>query len=262
MHMFFLGTTAAKTAPEFVPDDDSRGFIADTLSDLLARLGPSASEPRVLTPPRTVPRDLDSLFDMVCAVQGEVGQGEVEFTLLETNGESEPLPDDFRALGPPEGKMLMSAFGRGEYVLLYTPAVFVKRELLFAAVAREIGRMTVHRTGEHVVDDVADFDTEAELAAVGLGLGVLVVNGSYVFDNACCGGGCGVDLKGLRAGLTMPEATYATAIDGHRRGLARRVIARHLEPTQRVAFKHNWSHVGREGMLALAAGAAALPSRG
>lgn len=46
--MFLFGTSEAKAAPEFLPDAESRGVIADALQAVIAQLGPPAAAPRWL----------------------------------------------------------------------------------------------------------------------------------------------------------------------------------------------------------------------
>jgi hypothetical protein len=263
--MFSFGTAAA-ASPEFVPTDDARDWIAEGLIELAATLGPIASRPQLLTDGGELgfagtrsPKHLDALFEMICAVQEFIGQSDVELTLLELDhrGNAPDLPKDFRSLGNAGGKLFHTLRGGDEYLLLFTPAVFKQRELMLAGIARELGRVALDRAG--VRPDLEDaealgqWDADAELAAIMLGMGVWVVNGAYLFENACCGGGCGVDLRSVRAGLSMPEACYALALDSQRKGLSRRSVVRHLAPTQKAAAKQCWSHVGRSVPLALAA---------
>jgi hypothetical protein len=246
--MFRFGNA---TAPDFLPADDSREWIASRLRELSGLLGAPAQTPQlIIDPPGGVPGDLDGFFEMVCNLQELVGQQDLEFTLLEANQTSSELPEDYAALGDPSGQLLHTARGRGEYVLLFAPTLFRKRELLFASLAREIGRMAIHEAGGHGDLERKDWEADAELAGISLGLGIWVANGAYMFENACCGGGCGVDLKGLRAGLSMPEACYATALDAQRKGMSRRSVARHLEPTQKAALKASWKDIGQNQPLA------------
>jgi hypothetical protein len=258
--MLSFGSITA--SPEFVPADDAREWIAGGIVDLAAALGPAASRPQLLTDPanlgfRSTPRDLDSLFSMICAVQEVIGQADVELTLLEVDARTPQLPGNYQSLGDGTGKLLHTLRGDDEYLMLFTPAVFKVRELLLASIARELGRIALDRAGlgPDPTDEQAlqQWDADAELAAVLLGMGVWVVNGAYVFENACCGGGCGVDLRSVRAGLSMPEACYALALDGQRKGLGRRAVVKHLAPTQKAATKRCWSHVGSSVPLALAA---------
>lgn len=255
--MFGLGTDAAKTAVDFVPGEDARAWIAQGLATHASRLGPLAAKQQLIVDPMgkgRTPGDLDGLFDLMCGVQEEIGQEEVEFTLLEVGDAAPQLPDGFAPLGDPTGQMLHGFHRDGEYVVLFSPGVFRVPQLLFASVARELGRIAVHLVGGHdAAIEPADFEADAELASVALGMGVWVANGAYVYENACCGGGCGIDLKSLRAGLSMPEATLAVALDGHRKGLSRRAIARHLEPTQRAAFKKNWGVAAGQSLPMLGA---------
>lgn len=258
--MLSFGSITA--SPEFVPADDAREWIASGIVDLAAALGPAASRPQLLTDPanlgfRSTPNDLDSLFSMICAVQEVIGQADVELTLLEIDARTPQLPGDYVSLGDGTGKLLHTLRGADEYLMVFTPAVFKVRELLLASVARELGRIALDRAGiEPDPEDaqaLQQWDADAELAAVLLGMGVWVANGAYLFENACCGGGCGVDLRSVRAGLSMPEACYALALDGQRKGVNRRSIVKHLSATQKAAAKQSWSHVGSSLPMALAA---------
>jgi hypothetical protein len=250
------------SAPQFVPNEDSREWIATGVVELASRLGPVASQPRLLTDAgklvgtNKTPRDLDGLFNMICAVQEHVGQNEVELTLLEIDerGATPKLPDGYTSLGDSRGKLLHTLRGPDEYLVLFTPAVFKVRELMLAAIARELGRMALDRA-ELVPDPerLLEWEADSELAAILLGMGIWVANGAYLFENACCGGGCGVDLRSLRAGLSLPEACYALALDSQRKGLRRWSVVRHLSATQKAATKKCWSHLGDALPPALAA---------
>jgi len=260
--MFQLGSEAARKAPKFVPDSEDREWILDTLGEIGVRFGEVALRPRLLTSPPggLVPKDLDGLFELICGVQDEVDQGDIEFTLLEVS-ERDQLPADFKPLGDPTGQML-HAFARGprdaaDYVMLFSPALFRLPQLVYASVARELGRLGLHRTGGYVNGDDhdagADWEAESELSAITLGMGVWVTNGAVVFENGCCGGGCGIDLGSLRAGLSVPEVAFALAADAQRKGLGRWGVARHLEPTQKAAFRKNWGVARSAPVPALAA---------
>jgi len=262
-----LSFTGAGASPQFVPQDDAREWIASALTELGTKLGPAAHRPQLLTDgsglgfgPSRTPTDLDTLFDMICAVQETVGQAEVELELVELDGAAPKLPDDYASLGTSEGKLLHTLRGPGEYLVLFTPAVFKVRELLLAGIAREVGRIALDLAGvQPVLDEdkpaesLMQWEADSEIAATMLGMGIWIANGAYLFENACCGGGCGVDLRSVRAGLTMPEACYTLALDSQRKGMRRRPVIKHLAPTQKAAAKQCWSHVGRNVPPALAA---------
>jgi hypothetical protein len=239
----------------FLPDAEAQSWVATELANVASVLGPSAQVPRLLTDPPSsleVPKDLDALFDLTCEVQGAIGQEDVEFTLLELEPGQPPVPPGFDAIGQAEGHMLHAFVREDEYLLLFMPAIFRKEQLVLGAMARELGRIALHRAGQVPEEpEGAELEVQAELAAVALGMGVWVANGSYVFENACCGGGCGIDLKGLRAALSMPEACFALALDGQRKGFSRRSVARYLDATQKAAFKKNWSACKKSPQLAL-----------
>jgi hypothetical protein len=247
----------ATNAPEFVPDESSRNWVATSLMRVAAKLGAPAAAPRVVVSPpgKIVARDFDSLFDMICGVQELVGQGGVELTLVEVPAGNPPeIPDGFRMLGDPNGQMMNTLVRGDEYAMLYNPVAFREENLLRASVAREIGRIGIHRNGGHDPDlKQDDWIADAELGAIALGLGVWVTNGAYIFEQSCCGGGCGIDLSSLRAGLSMPEASFATALDTQRRGLSKRAVAKHLQATQKAAFKKSWALISKQPPKALTA---------
>ena len=251
------GGSAAQV--DFLPQADARAWLAQGLGELSARLGAGtdqpAGKPRWLTrPPIDKPRDLDALFEHICLVQAEVGQRSVEFALVElqAGGAASQLPG-FAPLGNPEGQ-LMHTFARGdELAIAVMPALMRLPALVHASVARELGRIAIFRAGGHLAEP-DDIEADCELAAVALGMGIWIANGAYVYENKCCGGGCGVDLRSVRAGLSMPEACFALALDGQRRQLAPKLAAKHLDSTQKAAFKAAVSCVSRTPeLLALAA---------
>ncbi|MCA9693017.1 MAG: hypothetical protein R3A51_06550 [Nannocystaceae bacterium] len=258
--MFKFGSEAI-AAPQFIPEESTREWIAAALRDIVATLGAVAREPRTIADPPargvSQPRDLDSLFDFICATQEHIGQDELEFTLTEMQPGKPPVPEGFMPLGDPLGHLIHSFRNdAGAYVLLVVPQIFKAPPLVLGGVARELGRMGLSEAGGHR-GPLADVDEEAaaELAGIALGMGVWVANGAYMFENSCCGGGCGLDLTSVAVSLSIPEVCFALALDAQRKGISRRHIARLLEPTQKAAFKKNWSDAGKVAP-ALAAGAA------
>lgn len=248
--MLQFGSSAAK-APEFVPDAETRAWLAESLAAVIAYLGPPARKQQWITESlrkAALPRDLDGLFGLICAAQEQVGQADLEFTLAEPEAGKAPVPPGFAALGEPTGHLLHT-FARGsELAIVVMPQIFRAPTLLLGSVARELGRMGLWARREAgPVPDGIEPEAAAELSAISLGLGAWVANGAYMFENACCGGGCGIDLRGVRAGLSLPEASFAAALDAKRKGLSRRTAARTLETTQETAFKKCWdaceSHV-------------------
>lgn len=229
---------------DFLPEDDARAWVADTLSSVARQLGANAHAPQLFSRSKP-PRSPDDLFEMMCDVQAQVGQGDVNFGLVDMLEKAPEVPPGFVPLGDPSGQ-LMHTFRRGdEFVTVVAPTLFRKSELLFSGAARELGRIALSISGGHQLEP-HEFEAEAELAAVVLGMGVWVTNGSYVFQNGCCGGGgCGIDYRSLRIGLSMPEAAFATALDGQRKGLTRRSIAKHLESNQKAALKRSWGHIAK-----------------
>ncbi len=228
---------------DFLPEDDARAWVADGLTSVVARLGKSASAPRLFSRAKP-PRDPDDLFEMMCDVQAQVGQSEVDFGLVDMVGGAPEVPAGFTPLGNPAGQLMHTFRRNDEYVTVVAASIFRKAELIFASAARELGRIALSISGGHQLEP-HEYEAEAELAAIALGMGIWVTNGSYVFQNSCCGGGCGIDFRSLRTGLSMPEACFATALDGHRKGLSRRSIAKHLESNQKAALKRSWGFVAK-----------------
>lgn len=237
--MFLYGSSAAAPAPNFLPDEDTRSALAEAMQTVIAHLGPPAAAPRWLSDP-TAPRDLDGLFDFLCSVQAQVGQDDLEFTLLDHRPD-DPPPPGFRPLGDPSGHLLRTYVRARELVLYVFPQVFKVPSLLLGNVAREIGRLGLWQQTT-TNPDLARLDGEvaAELAGVALGMGTWVANGAYLFNNACCGGGCGIDLGSVRAALSLPQACFAVALDARRKNLSRRHGAKQLETTQAAAYKASW----------------------
>ncbi|MCA9653925.1 MAG: hypothetical protein H6712_27595 [Myxococcales bacterium] len=251
---------SGSTNVDFLPDEDARAWVADGLRDHMVRLGEPARRARVVTK-TTIdePRDLDDLFELMCGVQREVGQGEVELTLLELTEEDSPARHGYEPLGDPTGQLMHTFAKRDDLVVVVVPQLLRVAELTLASVARELGRIAVYLAGGHQVEP-SDVEGDAELAAITLGLGVWIANGAYVYENACCGGGCGLDLRSMRAGLSMPEACFGLAVDSQRKGISRRAVAKHLQPNQRAAFKRSWGYVGKQPALTAAPQMAALGS--
>ena len=240
--MYLIGTNA--TAPTFTPDEETRRWLAQSLQAVIAQLGAPALRPQWFTdtPARGIktPKDLDGLFDFICAAQEQVGQSDLEFTLIDLQPGQPPVPHGFNPLGDATGHLLHSFARAQEIVLVVAPQLFRVPSLLLGHVARELGRLGLWQ--QLTTPAVAELDSEAaaELAGIALGMGTWVANGAYMFNNACCGGGCGIDLGSVRAALSMPEAVYALGLDAQRKGLGRRQAGKILESTQAAALKASW----------------------
>ena len=240
--MYLFGTNA--TAPTFTPDEETRRWLAQSLQAVISQLGAPALRPQWFTdtPARGIktPKDLDGLFDFICAAQEQVGQADLEFTLVDLQPGQPPVPHGFSPLGDATGHLLHSFARAQELVLVVAPQLFRVPSLLLGHVARELGRLGLwqHPTTPAVAEH--DRESAAELAGIALGMGTWVANGAYMFNNACCGGGCGIDLGSVRAALSMPEAVYALGLDAQRKGLGRRHAGKLLESTQAAALKASW----------------------
>src|SRR5690606_42128022 len=99
-----LGSSSAVSV-ELLPAEDTRAWVTDGLRDHMTRLGAPARQPRVITKTAVDhPRDLDDLFELVCGVQAEVGQADVEITLIELDPDDPPAVHGYVPLGDPTGQ--------------------------------------------------------------------------------------------------------------------------------------------------------------
>lgn len=258
--MFSLGSLG-DTSPKFLPDDTSQAWLLRQFLSVIESTAPHSSPARPwIHVPSFIPQDLDGFFDFICALQAQVGQDHLDLTVLPVSDQSPDIPSDYRALSSGQGQLMQTLFGRGEYVLCFSATLFKKTELLLASIARELGRIGLHQRlradgtrNALVAQDTTDpeqeplSNTRAELAAFALGTGLFVTNGSYIFENGCCGGGCGINLKNLKTGLSMPEAAFILAVDAIRRQEKPRAISRQLAPTQKAAFKDNYKALSKRG---------------
>lgn len=256
--MFSLGALSSPR-PEFLPDEQSQAWLLEEFLSVIACTAPHSDPTRPWVHiPKHVPQDLDGFFEFICALQAQVGQESLDLTVLPITDQSPEIPKDYLALSSSEGQLMQTLFGRGEYVLCFTSALFKKTELLLASIARELGRIALHQELRHSTNSLAKEGcessedplsaTRAELAAFALGTGPFIVNGSYIFENSCCGGGCGINLGSLKTGLSMPEAAFMLAIDTIRRGQKKRSLARHLAPNQKAAFLDNYKSIEKRGL--------------
>lgn len=259
--MFSLGSLGSDASPKFLPDDSSQRWLLRQFLSVIESTAPHSSATRPwIHVPSFVPQDLDGFFDFICALQAQVGQDHLDLTVLPISDKSPDIPSDYRALSSGQGQLMQTLFGRGEYVLCFSTTLFKKTELLLASIARELGRMSLHQhfstqdpQAALVAKDPQDPEqqplscTRSELAAFALGAGLFVTNGSYIFENGCCGGGCGINLKSLKTGLSMPEAAFILAVDAVRRQEKPRALSRQLAPTQKAAFKDNYKALSKRG---------------
>ena len=264
--MFGLFSQQGSSSPEFVPPQDSRDWLVDVMQDIVNVLPHAATSGKWFHPPQQPIVGLDPLFDLFCAVQAEIGQGEVDLTLVEADDSTRSLPAGFRPLSDGAGLLFQTLTNDEKFVVLYSPLIFRKQPILLAHAAREIGRISLylaqklqptHRLWQELPEHAHSY---SELAAILNGLGVWVVNGSYVFENKCCGVGCGINLSGLKAGLSLPEACFALGLEAARRGVSRREMGRHLDATQKAAFSASYRqlHQANNRALALAPANAAV----
>lgn len=259
--MFSLGAFTS-VSPEFIPSENAQGWLLHQFMSVIQTTAPH-SDPRRpwVHVPHAVPQDLDGFFDFICGLQAQIGQEALDLTVLPIHDNSDDIPSDYRALSSGQGQLMQTLVGRGEYVLCFSATLFKKTELLLASIARELGRIALHRGLGQDAQGLAKFQSDepdeqplscarAELAAFALGTGLFITNGSYIFENGCCGGGCGINLKSLKTGLTMPEASFILAVDAIRRGEKPRSFAKQLAPNQKAAFKDNFKTLSRRGTTA------------
>lgn len=243
--MLLANLQSANSAPRFVLEHEDRAWLTDKFHHVISMLGEPAHKRRQLLSTSITegrePRDLDELFEWICAVQELIGQTELDFTLVELEAGKPPVPADYHPIGDPNGHLLHSFAGNEGFAMVVVPQIFRLKPLVLASVARELGRIGLYHRGAFAeIHEPADIEILSELAGIALGMGVWLANGAYIFENACCGGGCGIDLASLQAGLSVPEVCFALALDARRKHLSPRSVAGQLLPTQKTAFKKNW----------------------
>ena len=243
--MFLSDLKLVNTTPQFIPEHENRTLLIEQFQRVVAILGESAQAHRQLVDTNIAePNDLDSLFDWICTLQEQIGQTQLDFTLVELEAGKPPVPTNYYPIGDPTGHLLHSFAGNDGFAMVVVPQIFRLKPLIFSSVARELGRLGLYQNGGFTETmDAEQIETLSELAGIALGMGVWVANGAYIFENACCGGGCGIDLNSLQAGLSLPEACFALALDGRRKDLSPRSIAGQLLSTQKTAFKKNWKAI-------------------
>ena len=116
--------------------------------------------------------------------------------------------------------------------------------VLTTVLGRALAHVFLYETLDEGQSIEAPADVTADLAAVALGLGALLLQGSYIYSKSC--GGPSV-ARATRLGpdeLAVAVALFA-AVGGH----SVRKLTRELDATQQAAFGEAWSWAGANGKL-------------
>jgi hypothetical protein len=104
--------------------------------------------------------------------------------------------------------------------------------VLTTQVARALAYVFLLETQSEAEPLEAPLDVTADLAAVGLGFGALLMQGAYIYQK-----GCGGPRVGQVTKLGLPELATATALFAAVQGCAPRAALRELETTQAAVFR-------------------------
>jgi len=231
---------------EFVlPELPALRTVARKYAEVMARLDLTRGEQPLVLPngewfPDTFRHDEESLERLVCRMQGYAGLERLEITsqlLGEPVGETCGTGGcGSGACGPataPGDLLPRLARTADGYRLEMPPAALRHPIALTATLARMLGAIALHEKG-----DPNPLEASAELAAVALGFGVLVLEGSYLYTKSCGGPSVGRATVLSCGELALPFALFL-AIEDKRPGDARA----ELSTTQKAAFDEAWALV-------------------
>ena len=132
------------------------------------------------------------------------------------------------------------------YVIDFDVADVAHPVVLTTSLARSIGAIVVHESGDEVAP--VAFAARAEVAAVASGFGVLLANGAYIYGKSC--GGARV-VQATRH--SVEEVTHLLALFIMQHDLKSGNARSELDPTARDAFDRAfaWAHSNDEIVTAL-----------
>ncbi len=104
--------------------------------------------------------------------------------------------------------------------------------VLTTNVARSLAAIFLFETQEEGESLEEPVDATIDIAGVGLGFGVLLLSGSYIYQKSCGGPSVAQVTK-----LSCPELALLTALSAAAREQSLKSVAKHLETTQAALFK-------------------------
>jgi len=219
--------------------------VAKKYAEVMATLDLTRGEQPLVLPngewfPDPFRQDEESLERLVCRMQGYAGLEQLEITshlLGEPTGEACGTGGcGSGACGPAAdpGELLPRLARTDEgYRLEMPPAALRHPIALTATLARLLGAIALHEKG-----DPNPHEAAAELAAVALGFGVLMLEGSYLYTKSCGGPSIGRATLLSCGELALPFALFV-AVEQKSTSDARAELA----ATQKEAFDEAWALV-------------------
>jgi hypothetical protein len=227
-----------------LPERSELGALTRRYAAVAAELELEAGEQPLVLPngewfPDKFQGDLESVERLLCRMQGYAGLEATEITLslagLGADGAScssgkASSCGSCAAPTPGSDEIALARSASGYSIQL--PASFVAHPIgLTSTLARLLGGIRFIESG------AAEADAEqAELSAVALGFGVLLLEGSYIYAKSCGGPSVG-KLTALGCGELSWAFSLFLKVEGHEPGPAKK----ELSTTQRACFDEAWA---------------------
>jgi hypothetical protein len=227
--------------------------VAKGYAEVLSKLELERGEQPVVLPngewfPDTFKGDLESLQRLLCRMQGYAGleatEIEVRFSGDEIGEGAGCAPAKASSCGscapsvPGADAVGLERTSDG-FVVTLPPTIVSHPLVMTSTVARMLGAIRLAEAGES--NPTA---AQAELSAVSLGFGVLLLEASYVYAKSC-GGPSVTKLTALGCGELSFAFSLFLATEGHQLGGAKK----ELSTTQRATIDEAWALVGSNKKL-------------
>lgn len=229
-----------------LPDLSELGALTQRYAAVTAALELESGEQPLVLPngewfPDKFQADLESVERLLCRMQGYAGLEATEITLslagLGSDGascSSGKASSCGSCAAPTPGSNEVGLERNASGYAIRLPASFVSHPIgLTSTLARLLGGIRFIESG------AAEADAEqAELSAVALGFGVLLLEGSYIYAKSCGGPSVG-KLTAMGLGELSWAFALFLATEGHAPGPAKK----ELSTTQRAFFDEAWGLV-------------------
>lgn len=157
--------------------------------------------------------------------------------------------------GDDEVQAVVPANASLELQMTYTPDQVAKPQDLVATMGHGVAQHMLWQSQLAPPGGQDYFLQAAEVLAVFMGFGVMVVNSAYSFRGSCAK--CYNPKANRQASLSESECVYALALFCYLKKIDRRVVAKHvkkyLRPALKSAFRQIERHPGTSHLQALAA---------
>lgn len=210
-------------------------------AQLLAELGVELGEPPLVLPngsffPDRFTGDAESVQRLVTRMQEHAGLSDIPISAAivaaETEGQTGGSCSSGACHAPAEAPEVPRVVDRGSDWRLHVPAAELGSPVVMTAqLARALGVIFLAETAQPGRTLPPPLEMTAELAAVALGFGVLLMEGSHLYMKSCGG-----PRIGSVTALGCDELAVALALFVRTRGQNARVAAKELSVTQKEAF--------------------------